>query len=281
MGEPGGRGCADYEDEGRADALGAQGRARGRSGYGRGGGGDAAWSRPGRHRDAGCDAERGGDGGGGVSQPRGGAATRGYAQGQRGGNRRGGSRQGLPQWRGDGAGEELRSAYLHSGKETSGAAPLGGQNRGATGGVPESAAGAWRLRQKLIAAARRTGGTQLCTLLRDGRHEAHPSARTLEHSEAATGPCGGLQLEPDLAQSTGCGHAAAVEGPGGNAFFAVYLLLTRQKNRNRLTRSRISISCTKSVTESRSSTRSSARLVVPTISYLCPGLLGVSKESPG
>src|SRR6516225_6679047 len=195
MGEPGGRGCADYEDEGRADALGAQGRARGRSGYGRGGGGDAAWSRPGRHRDAGCDAERGGDGGGGVSQPRGGAATRGYAQGQRRGSRRGGSRQGLPQWSGHGAGEELRSAYLHSGKETSGAAPLGGQNRGATGGVPESAARAWRLRQKLTAAARRTGGTQLCPLRRVARNAAHASIPTPAHLPPATGPCGGVQLE--------------------------------------------------------------------------------------
>jgi transposase len=115
-------------------------------------------------------------------------------KGQRRGNRRGGSGQGLPQRRGVGAGEELRSAYLHSRKETSGAAPLGGQNRRATGGVPESTAGARRLRQKLTAAARRIGGTQLCALLRDGWHEAHASTRTREYSEAATGPCGGVQL---------------------------------------------------------------------------------------
>src|SRR5208282_832599 len=185
-----------------------------------------------------------------------------------------GSGQGLPQRRGLGAGEELRSAYLHSGKETSGAAPLGGQNRGATGGVPESATGARRLRQEFTAAARRTGGAQFCTLLRDGRHEAHASTRTREYSEAATGPCGGVQLEPDPAASAGCGHAAAVERPRGDAFFAVYLLLTRRENRNRLSGSRISISCRKSVIESRSSTRSSARLVVPKISYLYPGLLG-------
>ena len=60
-------------------------------------------------------------------------------------------------------------------------------------------------------------------------------------------------------------------------FFAVYLLLTRltrRENRNRLSGSRISISSTKSVIESRSSTRSSARLVVPKITYLRPGLLG-------
>src|SRR5271157_6544392 len=50
--ESGGRGCADCEDERRAHALGAQGRARGRSGHGRGGGGDAARRRPGRHDDA-------------------------------------------------------------------------------------------------------------------------------------------------------------------------------------------------------------------------------------
>ncbi len=44
---------------------------------------------------------------------------------------------------------------------------------------------------------------------------------------------GGVQLEPDPAASAGCGHAAAVERPRGDAFFAVYLLLTRQENRNR------------------------------------------------
>ena len=216
-----------------------------------------------------------GDGGGGVSETRNrGAATRGYAQGQRRGNRRGGGGQGLPQRRGLGASEELRSAHLHSGKETSGSAPLGGQNRRATGGVPESTACARRLRQEFTAAARGTGGAQLCTLLRDGRHEAHASTRTREYSEASTGPCGGVQLEPDPAASAGCGHAAAVERSRGDLFFAVYLLLTRQENRNRLSGRRISISCTKSVTESRSSTRSSARLVVPKISYLHPGLLG-------
>jgi UvrD-like helicase family protein len=67
---------------------------------------------------------------------------------------------------------------------------------------------------------------------------------------------------------------AAVERPRGDAFLAVYLLLTRRENRNRLSGSRISISCTKSGIESRSSTRSSARLVVPKISYFHPGLLG-------
>ena len=39
---------------------------------------------------------------------------------------------------------------------------------------------------------------------------------------------GGVQLEPDLAQSAGCGHAAAVERPRGDAC-AVYLLLTRRR----------------------------------------------------
>ena len=43
--ESGGRGCAGGEDEGRAHALGTQGGARGRSGHGRGGGGDAAGCR--------------------------------------------------------------------------------------------------------------------------------------------------------------------------------------------------------------------------------------------
>ena len=74
--ESGGRGCADREDEGRAHAPGAQGRARGRSGHGRGGGGDVARGRQGRHDDAGRDAVRGGDGGGGVGRARGGVAAR-------------------------------------------------------------------------------------------------------------------------------------------------------------------------------------------------------------
>src|SRR5580658_7891741 len=78
---------------------------------------------------------------------------------------------------------------------------------------------------------------------------------------------------PFYQRLNGCGHAAAMERPRGGAFLAVYLLLTRRENRNRLSGSRISISCTKSVTESRSSTRSSARLVVPKISYFHPGLL--------
>jgi transposase len=55
-------------------------------GYSCGGGGDAASGRPGRHRAGGCDAERGGNGGGGVSETRSsGAETGGYAQGQRAG----------------------------------------------------------------------------------------------------------------------------------------------------------------------------------------------------
>ena len=74
--ESGGRGCADREDERRAHALGAQGRARGRSGHGRGGGGDAARGRPGRHDDAGRDVVRGGHGGGGADRARSRVAAR-------------------------------------------------------------------------------------------------------------------------------------------------------------------------------------------------------------
>ena len=50
--------------------LGAQGRARGRSGHGRGGGGDAARRRQGRHDDAARDVVRGRDDGGGVGRAR-------------------------------------------------------------------------------------------------------------------------------------------------------------------------------------------------------------------
>jgi hypothetical protein len=53
MEESSGRRRADCEDEGWADALGAQGGARRGHGHGRHCGGDAAGSRPGRHDNAG------------------------------------------------------------------------------------------------------------------------------------------------------------------------------------------------------------------------------------
>ncbi len=109
-------------------------------------------------------------------------------------------------------------------------------------GGSESTARARRLRQKLTAAARtrRPRGElverSFAHCYETGGMRRHTSTRTREYSEAATGPCGGVQLEPDPAASAGCGHAAAVERPRGDAFFAVYLLLTRRENRNRLGR---------------------------------------------
>ena len=88
------------------------------------------------------------------------------------------------------------------------------------GGVPEPAAGARRLRQELAEATRRVGGTQLRALLRHRRHEAHAPARTREHSEAATDPCGRVQPEPDPAPVAGCGNAAGVAKPWWRASFA-------------------------------------------------------------
>jgi hypothetical protein len=84
---------------------------------------------------------------------------------------------------------------------------------------------------------------------------------------------GAFNLSLILRQVLGAGTPRQWKDLGGTPCLAVYLLLTRRENRNGLSESRISISCTKSVIESRSSTRSSARLVVPKISYLRPGLL--------
>jgi DNA-binding NarL/FixJ family response regulator len=64
-----------------------------------------------------------------------------------------------------------------------------------------------------------------------------------------------------------------VERPRGNAFLAVYLLLTRRKIEIGSPEAESQYLFTKSVIESRNSTRSSARLVVPKISYFHPGLL--------
>ena len=60
------RRCTDREDEGWPYAPGPQGRARRRSGLGRGGGSDARSRRPGRYDHAQCDVDRGRDGGGRV-----------------------------------------------------------------------------------------------------------------------------------------------------------------------------------------------------------------------
>src|ERR1019366_5156025 len=160
------------------------------------------------------------DGSGGADRARGRVAARRSAQGERQRDRRVGHRQGLSQRRGGRAREELRGAQLHSGEASKRAAQLAGQSRGTTGGVPEPAAGARRLRQELTAAARRVGGTQLCALLRHWRHEAHAPPRTREHSEAAVGSCRRLQPEPDPAPGAGRGNAAGVEKPVWRVFFA-------------------------------------------------------------
>ena len=57
----------------------------------------------------------------------------------------------------------------------------------AAGGLREPAMSARRVRQELTATVRPADRTQLRALLRDGWHAALPSARTREHSEAATG----------------------------------------------------------------------------------------------
>jgi hypothetical protein len=87
------------------------------------------------------------------------------------------------------------------------------------GGVPESRAGAGRVRQESTAAAGRVSRAQFHALLRDGRDAALPSTRTPKHSEAATDPCGRVQSERDLAQVAGRGHAAGVEKPRWHASF--------------------------------------------------------------
>ncbi len=86
-------------------------------------------------------------------------------------------------------------------------------------------------------------------------------------------PCGAFNLSLILRKVLGAGTPRQWKDSRGRIFFAGCLLLTRRENRNRRSGSRISISCTKSVIKSRSSTRGSVRLVVPKISYFHPGLL--------
>src|SRR5258707_1554361 len=134
-------------------------------------------------------------------------------------------RQGLPQRRGSEADEGVRSAQLHSGEETEGAAELGGQTGRTASGVREPAAGAGRVRQEFTAAPRRIGRAQLRALLRDGRDAALPSARAQKHSEAAGRSCGRIQSKPDPSPTTGRGHAAGVEEPLRQACFDPLLTL--------------------------------------------------------
>src|ERR1035441_1359605 len=84
--------------------------------------------------------------------------------------------------------------------------------------------GAGRVREEFIAAARRVGRAQFRALLRDGRHEALPSARTRKHFEAATDPCRRVQPEPDPAQTAGCGHATGAEKPCWASVFPTFVL---------------------------------------------------------
>ena len=79
-------GREDREDEGRPDALGVQGRARGRHGHGGHRVGDGAGCLRGRYGDAAGDADHGGRAGG--------VGAAGWS-----GGRRGGGRQGVPQRR--------------------------------------------------------------------------------------------------------------------------------------------------------------------------------------
>src|SRR5215469_17136536 len=60
---------------------------------------------------------------------------------------------------------------------------------------------------------------------RSGWHEAHPLARTREHSEATTDPHGSLQPEPHPTQADGSGHAAGVEKPRRLACFSCFFAL--------------------------------------------------------
>jgi transposase len=125
--------------------------------------------------------------------------------------------QGLSERRGSQAGEELRGAQLHSGEAAEGQAALAGQGRGTASGLRKQTAGARQLRQEFTQTACRTGGTQLCTLLRNRRDAALPSARTREHTQAAVGPCERLQLEPGDASTAGRGHTAGAEKQDGKA----------------------------------------------------------------
>ena len=176
------------------------------------------------------------------------------------------------QRRGGEADEGVRSAQLHSGEETEGAAELGGQVGGATSGVCKPAAGSWRVRQESTAAARRIGGAQLRALLRDRRDAALPSARTGKYSEAAVSSCRRVQSKPDPAQTTGRGHAAGVEEPPRQACFDPLLTLyMSDKSEAALQKPNLCVGC-----------QVLREIAYPTTSpdlqeirYLHPGLVGV------
>jgi hypothetical protein len=68
-------------------------------------------------------------------------------------------------------------------------------------------------------------GTDLCPLLRDGRNATHASARTREHSEATTDPCGRLQPEPDSTETAGAGTPREWKNRQGGLFLRLFLLL--------------------------------------------------------
>ena len=145
--------------------------------------------------------------------------------GQPQGDRRTGRRQGLPQRSGSQAGEELPGSQLHPGEEAEGQAPLGRQGGGATGGLRQPAARARRVWQEPTEAARRTGGTQLCPLLRNRRNAALPSARTRKHSETAVGSCECVQPEPGHAQAAGRRNPARLERTRRAVGFARFLVV--------------------------------------------------------
>jgi hypothetical protein len=139
-------------------------------------------------------------------------------------HRRTGCRQGLSERRGSQASEELRCAQLHSGEAAEGQAPLAGQGRRAASGYEnrrrvrgDYGKSLLKRRGELVersfAHCYETGGMRRCH-----------SARTREHSQAATGPCERLQPEPDHAPTAGRGHATGAEKPRGAASFASFLV---------------------------------------------------------
>jgi len=198
---------ADHEEEGRADAPGAQGGARRGFGDRSGGGGDSARSRPRGHDNDQGNVYRGGRAGGGGGEGTGGGCEDECARAGRGG-----SGQGLSQWRDAGGLAGDRSAVVYLGAAT-GAATLAGQAEGTGGGLRESAAHPGREGQTTPAPTGRVLGENLCPCLRYGRDAADAPAGTSEHLKAAAGARGGIQPEPGSAPGSRSRDAAGPARP--------------------------------------------------------------------
>jgi hypothetical protein len=89
-----------------------------------------------------------------------------------------------------------------------------------------------RIGVELDAVARRTGGTQLCALLRDGWHEAHTSTRTRDILKRQLVHVGAFNLSLILRKVLGAGTPRQWKDLEGTRFllFIYYLLVGKTKS---------------------------------------------------